>query len=116
MQEKYKNLVRWEGWKKELPQILFLIGLLVACYGYYDLYTRYQELMDKPCVWSCFASEYITAFKSKNPGLSINCFYETKSCTITGFVDNSLRQFGQDTFNITGVLFEVNLSEENESG
>jgi len=79
-----RKVIKWGGWKRELPWILFLIGLLIAGYGYWDLRQRHFELLDAECVWNCMAEEYIENVKEEYPTAVVNCDYETKRCLTSG--------------------------------
>lgn len=86
--EEVKKLFKWEGFKKEIPWILFCIGILIAGYGYYDIKTRYNKFLNDPCtgrcVWDCNIDEVIENLQKEYPGTTINCDYEVKKCFISG--------------------------------
>lgn len=86
MEEKkdVRKLIKWEGWARELPWIMFLIGLLIVGYGYYDLRQRHLELLGKECVWNCQVEEYIENVKKEYPTAVVNCDYKTRGCLISG--------------------------------
>lgn len=82
--ENIKKLLKWEGLKKEIPWILFIVLILLVGYDYYDLKKRHLDLLDKECVWNCMAEEYIKIVKEEYPTAIVTCDYETKGCLIFG--------------------------------
>ncbi len=49
LKENGKKLIVWEGFKKELPWILFWALLMVMAYGYYQDKKICEEILSNPC-------------------------------------------------------------------
>lgn len=79
-----RKLLKWQGIKKELPWILFIIVILLIGYDYYSLKKRHNDLLDKECVWNCMTNEFIEKVKEEDPTTSISCDYKTRRCLISG--------------------------------
>ena len=95
----YSKLFKWEGFKEELFWIIFFIALLVSCWGYYDLYKRHQELLNKECVWHCRVNEFIEYWKEKDPNVHIVCDDITKTCQFSGVSIEMLPEELRNEFN-----------------
>ena len=48
-QETKNKIIVWEGFKKELPWIIFWILIMVMAYGYYQDKKICEEVLSDPC-------------------------------------------------------------------
>jgi hypothetical protein len=92
--ENIKKLFSWEGFKKELPWMLFFLVFFFLAYAHYWELGKIKELANYPCCVECRWNEYVEIFtakvKEKYPTASVSCDDELKKCWISGMPQGQL--------------------------
>jgi len=78
------KLFKWEGIKKELFWIFFILFIAFISWSYFTETNSCREMIKTPCFDQCRFEEGVTQIQQENPGLSLDCDYESHTCTISG--------------------------------
>lgn len=105
--ENVNKLVKWEGFKKEIPWILFWIAVFILAYTYWSDKQLLNQITDEECYKLCKFNAAIEQMRLKNPTLKFNCDYETLRCEVYGVLG---KEFVLPTFE-----FELVRNSTNET-
>lgn len=104
--ENIKNLWKFEGWKKEIPWILFWGFIILSLFAYKSDVKTCNDMIKTPCYQSCQLNEVIQSLREKNPGAQVSCVYDNLTNTGYRCIINGL---GGEVTN--GILKEINLTK-----
>lgn len=104
------NLVKWEGFRKELPWILFIIFVVVAAEGYNSDIKQCRTMMVSDCYLNCRLEAITGLIVKENPGIEVKCWVENKTrqiqCEMSG-----VKELSDDMKNSLEQLKGVNISD-----